>query len=313
MDPHFTLTRRAFVGGTAVATAGLLGGRALRAATLRPFKLRYAVASSLYGGLSLTEILPEVPLTGANVIDLWPRKHGTQREEADEWGRARLTEALKRHGVSLGLTTRFDLGPFGLAEELKYVAAMGGRMIVTGGKGAVGLAGPELKEEVRRFVEGMKPTLALAGEAGVQVAIENHSNNLINTPDSLRWMLEFSSGQPIGVALAPYHLPQDPELLAGLIREMGPRLLLFYAWGYGRGCMKPMPLEEELMQMPGRGPLDYAPLLRALRDIRFDGLTEIFMHPTPRGRPILETATLVTEELNRARRHLESVLSRLPR
>ena len=313
MDPHFTLTRRAFVGGTAVATAGLLGGRALRAATLRPFKLRYAVASSLYGGLSLTEILPEVPLTGANVIDLWPRKHGTQREEADEWGRARLTEALKRHGVSLGLTTRFDLGPFGLAEELKYVAAMGGRMIVTGGKGAVGLAGPELKEEVRRFVESMKPTLALAGEAGVQVAIENHSNNLINTPDSLRWMLEFSPGQPIGVALAPYHLPQDPELLAGLIREMGPRLLLFYAWEYGRGCMKPMPLEEELMQMPGRGPLDYAPLLRALRDIRFDGLTEIFMHPTPRGRPILETATLVTEEINRARRHLESVLSGLPR
>ena len=102
MDPDFTLTRRAFVGGTAVAAASLLGGRALRAATLRPFKLRYAVASSLYGGLSLTEILPEVPLTGANVIDLWPRKHGTQREEADEWGRARLSEAFKRHGVSSG-------------------------------------------------------------------------------------------------------------------------------------------------------------------------------------------------------------------
>ena len=82
MDPHYTLTRRSFVGGTALAAAGLLGGRVLGAVTLRPFKLRYAVASSLYGGLSLTEILPEVPLTGANVIDLWPRKHGTQREES---------------------------------------------------------------------------------------------------------------------------------------------------------------------------------------------------------------------------------------
>jgi len=313
MDPHYTLSRRAFVGGTAAAAAGLLGGGLLHAAAVRPFKLRYAVASSLYGGLSLTEILPEVPLTGASLIDLWPRRHGTQREEADEWGQAKLTEAMKRYGVSLGLTTRFDLGPFGLAEELKYVAAMGGRMIVTGGKGAVGLTGTELKQEVRQFVEGLKPTLAQAAEAGVQVAIENHSNNLINTPDSLRWMLELSEGQPLGVALAPYHLPQDPALLAGLIREFGPRLLLFYAWEYGRGCMKPMPLEEELMQMPGRGPLDYTPLLRALRDIRFDGLTEIFMHPTPRGRPILETATLVTAEINRARRHLESVLSGLPR
>jgi hypothetical protein len=32
------------------------------------------------------------------------------------------------------------------------------------------------------------------------------------------------------------------------------------------------------------------------------------MHPTPRGRPILETAPLVTAELNRARGHLESIL-----
>jgi hypothetical protein len=95
----------------------------------------------------------------------------------------------------------------------------------------------------------------------VSIAIENHSNNLINLPDSLRWMLEFSRGLPLGVALAPYHLPQDPALLAGLIRDLGDRLLLFYAWEYGKGCMKPMPLEEELMQLPGRGPLDYAPLL----------------------------------------------------
>jgi len=262
--------------------------------------------------LSLSEILPEVSKTGAAAIDLWPRRHGTQREEADEWGRERLTGELRRHGVSLALTTRFDLGPFGLADEMRYVASFGGRMIVTSGKGEAGLAGPALKEEVRRFVEAMRTTLAVAAETGVHIAIENHGNNLINTPDSLRWMLEFSKGLPLGVALAPYHLPQDPALLAGLIRELGDRLLVFYAWEYGRGCMKPMPLEEELMQLPGRGVLDYEPLLRALRDIRFAGWTEIFMHPTPRGRPILETASLVTAEINRARRHLESVITKLP-
>lgn len=313
MAPTPFLSRRDFLETTALCAAGLLGGSApLQAAARRPFALRYVVGSSLYGGLSLTEILPEVTKTGAAAIDLWPRRHGTQREEADEWGRERLTEALRRHGVSLALTTRFDLGPFGLGDEMKYVASLGGRLIVTGGKGEAGLTGSALKDEVRRFVEAMRPTLAVAAETGVQIAIENHSNNLINTPESLRWMLEFSKGLPLGVALAPYHLPQDPALLAGLIRELGDRLLLFYAWEYGKGCMKPMPLEEELMQLPGRGVLDYAPLLRALRDIRFAGWTEIFMHPTPRGRPILETAPLVTEEINRARRHLESILTGLP-
>ncbi|HRE05255.1 MAG TPA: hypothetical protein PKX00_06580, partial [Opitutaceae bacterium] len=88
--------------------------------------------------LSLDEILPEVRKQGSSAIDLWPRRHGTQREEADAWGRERLTATLRRHGVTLALTTRFDLGPFGLNDELQFVASHGGQLVVTGGKGEVG-------------------------------------------------------------------------------------------------------------------------------------------------------------------------------
>lgn len=300
------VSRRSFLQHVGLAAVAATTGRAVPAST--GFSLRYAVASSLYGGLSLDEILPEVPRQGSAAIDLWPRRHGTQREEADAWGRERLTAALRRHGVALALTTRFDIGPYGLDEEIGFVASHGGRLIVTGAKGQAGLSGEALREAVRRFVEAMRPTLERARAAGVEIAIENHGSMLINTPDSIRWLREFGQGLPLGLALAPYHLPQDPALIAGLIRELGDRLLLFYAWEYGRGCMKPMPLDEELMQLPGRGPLDWAPPLRALHDIRFAGWTEIFMHPTPRGRPILETAPLVTAEINRARAHLESIL-----
>ena len=73
--------------------------------------------------------------------------------------------------------------------------------------------------------------------------------------------------------------------------------------------MKPMPKEEEIQQMPGRGALDWKPLLTALKSINFTGPTEIFMHPTPRGIPILETAEKVTAEINRARAHLEDLLA----
>jgi sugar phosphate isomerase/epimerase len=44
--------------------------------------------------------------------------------------------------------------------------------------------------------------------------------------------------------------------------------------------MKPMPPDEELMQLPGRGKLNFRPLLQALKNIRFTGWTEIFMHHT---------------------------------
>jgi sugar phosphate isomerase/epimerase len=73
-----------------------------------------------------------------------------------------------------------------------------------------------------------------------------------------------------------------------------------------------MPREQEHLQMPGRGPLDFIPLLAALRDIRFAGWTEVFMHPTPRGIPIMDTAPEVTTELNRGRAYLDAGIASLP-
>jgi sugar phosphate isomerase/epimerase len=93
-----------------------------------------------------------------------------------------------------------------------------------------------------------------------------------------------------------------------LIRQCDQKLMLFYAWEHGMGCMKPMPKAEETQQMPGRGKLDWKPLLRALKDMQFTGPTEIFMHPTPRGIPILPTAAETTAEIVRARKHLDSLI-----
>lgn len=69
--------------------------------------------------------------------------------------------------------------------------------------------------------------------------------------------------------------------------------------------MEKLPKEQELLQMLGRGDLDFTPLVDALRQIKYPGPTEISMHPVPRGVPILATPEAVTAELNRARKYLE--------
>ena len=56
--------------------------------------------------------------------------------------------------------------------------------------------------------------------------------------------------------------------------------------------------------MPGRGKLNFVPILAALKKIGYQGLTEIFMHTTPRGISILESTVAVTQEINRARGYL---------
>ena len=50
--------------------------------------------------------------------------------------------------------------------------------------------------------------------------------------------------------------------------------------------------------------ISFAPLLAALRDVKYDGWSEIFMHPVPRGVPILDSTEKITAEINRSRKYL---------
>ncbi len=296
---------RTLAGGFAL---GLWGAGRLAAEPADAWRPNYVLASSMYGRLPLEEVLPEVGKTGAAGIDLWPPVHGDQRKAIDELGFEAFEALLGRFDVALAGTTRYDLGPLRLDEEIRVLRRLGGRTLVTGSAGPKNVEGKEAKRAVVEFIEKMKPTAAAAAEAGVTVAIENHGNALVCSPDSIRYLADFAPEAGLGVALAPYHLPDDPQLLADLVEHLDKKLAVFYAWQHGEGCMTKLPKEEELKQMPGRGPLDFGPVMAALGKIRFAGPFEIFMHPVPRGIPILPTAAECTAEINRARAHLENLL-----
>jgi sugar phosphate isomerase/epimerase len=305
-----SVTRRDFLMAAAGAVGSLAAAQpAAPAAASGGFSLRYLLGSCLYGYMDLGSIMPEVAKAGAAGLDLWPKVHGSQREQLDDLGEERFAALLARHNVTLGCVTQYRLGPFRLGDELKLAARLGCHTVVTVGEGPKGLSGDALKTAVRAFAEKLKPTLDAAGELGITLAIENHGNNLIESPDALKWLAELRPSRQLGVALAPYHLPQDERLLADLIRALGDSLAVFYAWQHGEGCMTKMPKEKELRQMPGRGALDFKPLLAALRDIRFAGWTEIFMHSTPRGTAILDLPSDVTAEVNRSRTYLDGCLA----
>ena len=302
------IPRRQFCAiASATATAAVLP-RLGCGAEEADFRLRYIIGSSMYGYTPLREILPDVRKTGAAAIDIWPKSHGNQREQLDELGEERFSALIKSHNVSLGCITQYKLGPFGLQNEMRLAQRLGCQTMVTGGRGPKGLKGTELKSAVAKFIEQLKPHLAVAEETGVTVAIENHANNLVDSADSLKWLAELRPSEHLAIALAPYHLPQDKRALSDLIRALGNSIAMFYAWQHGMGCAVKLPKEQELLQMPGRGELDFAPLLSSLRDIKYSGWTEIFMHPVPRGIPILESTAAVTAEINRSRAYLETIL-----
>ena len=169
-------------------------------------------------------------------------------------------------------------------------------MLVTMAPGKGDVPGDELAAAIKDFLENLRPSIAAAEEVGGVIAIENHSNSLLRTPDSVRRFADAVTSDRVGVALAPHHLPQDAHLIATLARDLGPRMKFVYAQQDGKGSKEKLPKEVELLQMPGRGPLDFGPLMRELAAQRFAGPVEIFMHPVPRGVPILDTVPAITAE-----------------
>lgn len=253
---------------------------------------KYLLASAMYGTLPLEEVIAEVQKTGAKHLDLWRKPHANHWEQVGERGEDALTTLLKEHDVELGAVTFWKAD---FENSLRFAARHGANTVVTGfvPKG----------NELVAFLKNLQPQVKLAEELNVTLAIENHGSSF----DDIRRFAEAAKSDQVGVALAPYHLPQDSNELAKLISDLGPKLKLFYAWQHGMGCMKKLPKEQELLQMPGRGDLEFAPLVAALRKIEYTGFIEIFMHPVPRGIPILPTAKEVTAEINRSRNYLESL------
>ncbi|MCZ6677447.1 MAG: sugar phosphate isomerase/epimerase, partial [Candidatus Poribacteria bacterium] len=138
-----------------------------------PFELSYILASCMYGEMPLAEIVPEVKKIGSEHIDIWPRVHGNQREQVESMGHEAFAELLHTHGVGLGISTRFELGPFGLEEEMQFAHEFGAFLIVCGSKGPKDLAGDELRAAVADFAEALKPHIAAAEKHGITIGIEN--------------------------------------------------------------------------------------------------------------------------------------------
>jgi sugar phosphate isomerase/epimerase len=306
---HLHLTRRQFSSAVGSALAATALGPRTNAADPSAFRLRYIVASCMYGQAPLAEILPEVSKTGAEHIEIWAAPHGNQREQIDEMGPAAFRELLQQNHVKLGSFTCFKYGIFDMQGEMQLVKDLGGDLVICNSRGPKGLAGDELKAEVKKFADQLRPHVEHAEQVGITVGVENHSGGLISSTESQLMLLDLIPSKRLGIALAPYHLPQDADMLGRHIAGLGERLVHIQAWEHGMGCMTKLPKEQELMQLPHRGPLDWRPILAALKQINYAGRTEIFMHPVPRGIPILDTTAQVTAEINVARAYLEERLA----
>lgn len=314
------ITRRRVL-QSAVLTASALGISGCVTATARaadpptPFRLRHLLASALYGDLPLADILPEVAATGCDALDIWCKVHGTQREQAAAMGDEAFAALLNQQRVALGCSTKYPGGPTKQQAEMAWVKHHGAALIVTGSrgvdKGKPEPSGSEAKSAIRQLLDDLAPHAARAEELGVTLALENHAGQILCHPDSLRYFAEFNRSANLGISFAPHQLHRWVEHIPVLIRDLGAaNLPHVYFQEESPARYKPMAKAVELQQLPGfGGGLDYQPLIQALRDVRFTGWVEIFMHPTPRGVPILPTIPEIRTTLAKARSYIDGCVA----
>lgn len=287
---------------------------AIGRAAAAPKHPRYVLSSALYGDLPLESVLAEVGRAGCESVDIWRKVHATHREQIEEMGDEVFQALLEKHETKMSISTCYPLGPFRQDDEMRWVKKNGGFLTVCG-SGRMGDKDPvgvEARAQVKKFFEKLKPHYELAEDLGVTMAIENHKNSMLSSPDSIRCFAELNPSENVGIAFAPHHLHDVVPAIPGLIRDCGRENLPFiYFQEHHASSKKKMAKEEELKQLPGFGSLDYVPILEALHEIEFDGLAEIFMHPVPRGIPMLPTAGEITDRINESRRYIGECLAEL--
>ncbi len=217
------MNRRTF-NASAASTAGLLlSGAAAAVERTFSLKLNYLLGSCLYGYQYIGEILPEVHKSGAAAIDIWPKVHGDQREQLDDLGEEKFAQMLKQHDVTLACISQFKLGPFNLQDEMRLAQRLGCTTIVTSASGPANLKGEDSKRAVADFVEKMKPHLAVAETTDVTIAVENHANTLIETPDSMKCLRELAPGKHLAAGFFTLSSAAGCAVARGTHRRVGRR------------------------------------------------------------------------------------------
>jgi len=264
-----TCTRRDFLkvlsaGAGAGIAAPVLPSLAQKTARKR-WRMRLSTSSIHFMQLPIEQACARIAKLGFEAIDIWSAHEGCPHldDVAKRLGSEGLKKLLAKYKLKLFAFSVYQGGYERYAELLGKAG---------GGVAIQGSAGPckpkELTGRMKQFIESLKPLVELAEKYNSYLAIENHGNALLNSPDSLKAFVDINTSKRLGVALAPYHIQALKASVPEAIRICGRQLFFFYAWQH----------HSDSQQLPGIGPTDMTPWIQTLAEIRYRGYVNPFMH-----------------------------------
>jgi len=247
--------------------------------------MRLSTSSIHFMELPIEQACERIAKLGFEAIDIWSAHEGCPHldDVSNRLGAEGLKKLLTKHKLKL---FAFSVYSGGYERYAELLGKAGGGVAVRG-------SGPACKPEelttrMRQFIEGLKPLAELAEKYNSYLAIENHGNALLCTLDSLKAFVDINKSPRLGIALAPYHIQTLKASVPEAIRICGRHLLFFYAWQH----------YPDSGQLPGIGPTDMTPWIKALAEAQYSGYVNPFMHGHPE-------ADVMSANLAKARDYLK--------
>lgn len=264
------LNRRSFlkaagVSGAAVVMCPTLAAGSGRAEPGGKWRMRLSTSSIHFMGLPIEKACERIAGLGFEAVDIWSAHQGCPHldDVGKRLGPEGFKELLARNKLKL---FAFSVYKGGYERYARLLGKAGGGVAVRGSSAPC--KPDELTLRMRQFIESLQPLVELAEEHESYLAIENHGNALLCSQDSFKAFVDNNTSPRLGIALAPYHVQAQKASVPEAIRICGRQLLFFYAWQNSPGNE----------QLPGVGPTDMTPWIRALADIGYRGYVNPFMH-----------------------------------
>jgi len=269
------LNRRNFlkvagISGAAAVTTPALSAWARGSGTGKKWRMRLSTSSIHFMGLPIEQACERIARLGFEAIDIWSAHQGCPHldDVAKRLGPEGLKELLATNKLKL---FAFSVYKGGYERYAELLGKAGGGVAVRGSSGPC--RPQELTVRMREFIESLKPLAELAEKHNSYLAIENHGSALLCSQDSFKAFVDINTSPRLGIALAPYHVQTQKASVPEAIHICSKQLFFLYAWQHCPGNE----------QLPGVGPTDMTPWMRALADIRYRGYVNPFMHGHPQA------------------------------
>jgi D-psicose/D-tagatose/L-ribulose 3-epimerase len=227
--------------------------------------MKYGVCNWIFGDEPLADTAARLAGFGYDGLEL--------KGDLELYAAAEVKAILDDHGLAVLSLTPQDVDlPHPDAEVraeaveyylhlLDFAAEVGAPMM--GCHGAVGRIRPATtyEQEVVNFVVGVQRIAERAQELGLRLAIEvlnRYESHLLNTAEEAVRFVEEVGAPDVGLLLDAYHMNIEEADLGDAIRAAGEHLFLFHAADSNR-------------QAVGRGHTDFLGVMRALKDVGYDG------------------------------------------